>query len=44
MGDSVIKNGEIALPERPGLGIDIDIDEINNRLAAGEDSLEPEVY
>lgn len=40
--DSLIEDGQIALPEEPGLGIDVSIDAINERLAAGEEPLEAE--
>lgn len=41
-GDPLIEDGEIALPEGPGLGIDVALDEINERLAASKESLEAE--
>ncbi|GGC64423.1 mandelate racemase/muconate lactonizing enzyme family protein [Haloferax sulfurifontis] len=41
-GGPLIEDGAIAVPERPGLGIDLDVGEVNDRLAAGEEPLEAE--
>ena len=39
-GDPLIQNGRIRVPEGPGLGVELDVDEINERLAPGQEPLE----
>lgn len=35
-GDPLIRDGEIQVPEEPGLGVDLDLDVLDKHLAAGE--------
>jgi L-alanine-DL-glutamate epimerase-like enolase superfamily enzyme len=37
VGDPLIEDGHIQVPEDPGLGLDLDLAELNDRLAPGED-------
>ena len=39
-GDPLIENGRIRVPEQPGLGLELDLDEFNDRLAPGEEPLD----
>ena len=38
-GDDLIVDGQIEVPERPGLGIDLEPDVVNEHLAPGEDPI-----
>ena len=39
-GDPLIEDGRIRVPEEPGLGLELDLDEVNDRLAPGEEPLD----
>jgi L-alanine-DL-glutamate epimerase-like enolase superfamily enzyme len=39
--DPLIEDGVIAVPEEPGLGIDLDYDVVSEHLAPGQEPLEP---
>nr|WP_020220858.1 mandelate racemase/muconate lactonizing enzyme family protein [Halarchaeum acidiphilum] len=39
-GAPLIEDGRITVPEGPGLGLDIDVDAYNERLAAGEEPID----
>jgi L-alanine-DL-glutamate epimerase-like enolase superfamily enzyme len=38
-GEALIQNGELKVPEGPGLGVEFDADELNERLADGEEPI-----
>jgi len=38
-GEDLIVNGHIQVPETPGLGLELDLDVVNDHLAPGEDEL-----
>ena len=40
VGDPLIEDGRIQVPEGPGLGLELDLDELNDRLAPGQDPVE----
>jgi len=40
VGDPLIRDGRMAVPEAPGLGVDLDLDELNDRLAPGEEPID----
>ena len=41
-GGQLIEDGHLQLPESPGLGLDLDLDVVNDHLAPGEEPLELE--
>jgi L-alanine-DL-glutamate epimerase-like enolase superfamily enzyme len=38
--DPLIEDGRIRVPEKPGLGLELDLDQLNDRLAPGEDPID----
>ena len=40
IGDPLIEDGRIQVPEGPGLGLELDLDELNDRLAPGQDPVQ----
>ena len=40
LGDLLIEDGRIAVPEGPGLGVEFDLDAINDHLAEGEEPID----
>ena len=39
-GDPLIDDGRIRVPEKPGLGLELDVAELNERLALGEEPVD----